>query len=379
MKQRIAFLYLETGSGHINPAAALARTIVDSYPGSSDVFLFDGFSKKMKLCRSFFVDGYALTSNYLESFYVAFYQLTRLSVSIRVGNYFVSLHGETHLIHLLREYGITKVVCMHEVLTIVTRQAINKVDPSIPLITIVTDPYTAHPLWFYEKNMEVIVFSEKLRREAIERYAYPEKQIHVFPFLFSSEYDHPYETQKIKLVRKNFGVPDNQKILLIAGGGEGLRKAEKIVDAFIRRKSTEKLIVVCGRNDRQKERISRMIKKAGTDNILVFGFVSFMPDLLNIADCVITKGGASMLMETLAVGKPAVFSTYIRGQEWGNIVFAVKNNAGWYIRNPDAILDKADEILRDPDCAANVKNNISKLKITNGLSSIASFIHDFKI
>jgi UDP-N-acetylglucosamine:LPS N-acetylglucosamine transferase len=89
-----------------------------------------------------------------------------------------------------------------------------------------------------------------------------------------------------------------------------------------------------------------------------------MQDLLNIADCVITKGGASTVMEVLAVGKPVIFSTFIRGQELGNVLYVVQNGAGWYIRKPGAI-------------AGEIKKNISKMGVRNGLDDVVQFIHDF--
>ena len=120
-----------------------------------------------------------------------------------------------------------------------------------------------------------------------------------------------------------------------------------------------------------------MAERAGASNVIAYGFVNFMCDLLNIADCVVTKGGASTVMEVLAVGKPVIFSTYIRGQELGNVLYAVHNGVGWYIPKPDAILDQIEKILDDPELASQTKKNSARLGIRNGLQEVVRFIHDF--
>ncbi len=377
MKQKIAFLYLNTGAGHVAPAKALAKGLELGYPETCEPVLLNGFSEGMKLSKLFFEKGYQASSNYFEGAYVLFYRMTENPLAIRFGNYFVSIHGESHLARFFRDEGITKVVCVHEVLIIMARRAIDCVDPSIPLITLVTDPFTAHGSWFYEKNMELVVFSEKLRKEAVTRYGYAPERVHAFPFMLSKSYEHTYSNEEIASARARLGFPPDTKVLLIAGGGEGLKSADRIVSRFVRRKRSEILVVVCGKNKLLRRLVTRIVEWSGAKNVRVYGFVNFMQDLLNIADCVITKGGASTVMEVLAVGKPVIFSTFIRGQELGNVLYVIHNGAGWYIKKPDAILDQAQRVLENPELARTVTKNIARLGIRNGLDEVVSFIHDF--
>ena len=161
MNQRVAFLYLNTGGGHIAPAKALAAGLQSVNHDTNTSILLNGFSDRMKITRYFFENGYSMTSNYFELGYVLFYRATEFPLSIRFGNYMVSIHGLNHLVRFFREHEITKVVCLHEALIIVARQAIDRVDPSIPLVTILTDPFTAHALWFFEKRQDLVVVFRK--------------------------------------------------------------------------------------------------------------------------------------------------------------------------------------------------------------------------
>lgn len=379
MKQKTAFLYLDTGGGHAAPARALARALETRHPDDSISVLHHGFAEGMPVVRFFFEDGYRMTSNYFEEGYVLFYQMTFSPLSIHFGNYFVELHGLRKLKRFLRQEGITKVVCLHEVLIMVTRKAIDQVNPSIPLITIVTDPYTAHPLWFYKKNMDIVVFSEKLKREAIRKYHYPAERIHTFPFILSPAYDTPYTDEQKKAVRERLGIPLSTPVLLIAGGGEGLRHADRLVREYVKSGMDACLLVVCGRNRVLLRQIRAMIRNVPSESVRVFGFIDYMADLLNIADCIVTKGGASTVMEVLAVRKPVIFSSFIRGQELGNVLFAVHSGAGWHIPKPADIIQKAREVFSNPAISEEISHRIASLRLKNGTDELADFIHDFPV
>ena len=90
------------------------------------------------------------------------------------------------------------------------------------------------------------------------------------------------------------------------------------------------------------------------------------------------QGRCLTVMEVLSVGKPVIFSTFIRGQELGNVLYAVHNGAGAYIRKPGQILDHAANILDDPALARQMQANARQLGIENGLYDVLSFIHSFK-
>ena len=77
MKQRIGFLYLKTGGGHISGANALVSFLKEKYPDTAEYIPQNGFKNGNWVARIFFEKGYLATSNYFEPGYVAFYQLTK--------------------------------------------------------------------------------------------------------------------------------------------------------------------------------------------------------------------------------------------------------------------------------------------------------------
>jgi len=378
MKQRIGFLYLQTGGGHISGADALIARLTEKYQREAVYLSKNGFKETNRIARIFFEKGYLATSNYFELGYVAFYQITKPKMILRFCEWLLRPFIVKNLVEFLKTEKITKLICLHEILIPLARLAIDRVNPDIPLITIVMDPFTAHPSWFYVKNTELIVFSKKLEKEAIERYGFKPERVHHFPIMLSCNFDRRY-TAAEKLAAKNrLGIPLDKKVILAVGGGEGLKSTFAIVNAFLLQRCPAHLIVVCGKNKILKAELEILVKTAQIENIQIFGFVSFMPDLINAADCVITKSGPATVMETLSAGKPLILANYVRGQELGNMLYVVNNELGWYIPQPWQIIKKVKEIISDDATLLSIEKKIDSMRIRNGLEDIVDFIYHVK-
>ena len=377
MKQHIGFLYLKTGGGHISGANALVTRLKEKHPDNAEYIPQNGFKSTNWVARIFFEKGYLATSNYFELGYVAFYQLTKSKTVLTFCKWLLRPFLVKNLIDFLKTEKITKLVCLHEILIPLARIAINRVNPNIPLISIVMDPFTAHPLWFYEKDTELIVFSRKLQKEAISHYGFKPEQVHQFPIMLSRNFDRRYTLDEKIAAKKRHNIPLDKKILLVVGGGEGLKATLAIVNAFIFQRCPAHLIVICGKNKVLKTQLEILLKTTHIANIQVFGFVSFMPDLINVSDCVITKGGPATVMETLSAGKPLILASYVRGQEFGNMLYVVNNNLDWYIPQPRKIIKKVKEIIADDSILSSIEQKIDTMHIQNGLEPIADFIYRF--
>lgn len=377
MKQRIGFLYLQTGGGHISGTKALTAYLAEKYSNETVCLSKNGFKKENRGFRVFFEKGYAITSNYFELGYVAFYQLTKSQTILSSLEYLLRPFIVKNLVEFIKTENITKLVCLHEILIPFARIAINRVNPAIPLISLVMDPFTAHPSWFYEKDTELIVFSEKLRKEALTNYGFDPIRVHHFPLMLSRSFDKRYSIEEKIAAKEKHGIPLDKKILLMVGGGEGLKSTLHLVRSFILQRCDAQLIVICGKNKILKTQLEILINTLQIKHIKVLGFVTCMPDFINIADCVITKSGPATVMETLAAGKPLILASYVRGQELGNMLYVVNNQLGWYITKPRKIIAKAKEIMANEALLRETNARIDNIRIENGLKPIADFIYRF--
>ena len=361
-RRKFLILYLDTGAGHKVPANVLKTFIEKKYPGS-EAKIVNGFSSKDYLPNLFFVNFYHISMNFFSSLYSFVYRIGNNRLFVRVSHLLLHPYTIRNLRRMVKEEQPTDIINLHFALESAVR-TIQRENPAIEAVTVVTDPFTVHSSWFYDKKANYFVFSERVRQYAVKQCGIPLKNIKIVPFLLNEKYLVQSHDKEISDLRKKYGVKPDKKVVLLTGGGEGLPIIKKIVKEFIVRKSDYTLIAACGRDDAVRVYLENLSKNKLPVDLKVFGFVDFMDELIKISDCAVIKAGAASLMETFAARKPAVICEFIYGQELGNVQFAVDNGLGKFCRNPSDICDAVELILSDDKRRMAVENRLSDIPIS---------------
>ena len=112
-KQRIAFLYLNTGGGHVSAAKALAFRAVELYGENVEVFPFNPVLQKDHFARFLLQEGYRISSLKIEKFWIFIYEFNRSKWMQKFWELFVHVFLGGNLRRFLRENEITKIVVLH--------------------------------------------------------------------------------------------------------------------------------------------------------------------------------------------------------------------------------------------------------------------------
>ena len=110
------------------------------------------------------------------------------------------------------------------------------------------------------------------------------------------------------------------------------------------------------------------------DNLKNYGYVDFIYDLISISDVVITKCGASTIMEILNLKKVPIVNDYIWEQELGNVDYLIENNLGIYEPQIKKLPKAVKQLLEDERLYSSYVKNISNQKIENGVAKVSSFM-----
>ncbi|MDR1748497.1 MAG: hypothetical protein LBR47_05500 [Spirochaetaceae bacterium] len=384
MKEKILFLYLDTGGGHRGPARILSEELESRYGDELSVESLNGFSQKQHIARLFFETGYRLACTYLPAAYSLFYDLTTLPPALHCTKALCSWRTVPFLEKYIRERGITKVVTFHFVVAPAAVRAIRRVNPAIPFLIVVTDPFTVHPSWFLARDQHFIVYTEALKEEIIRTYGIPAERITVMPFVLDRRFLSPVPAPDIAGLKEKYQTAGHERLVLVTGGGDGLKGMVQLVRYFLEQKAGFGIIAVCGHDEGAQRRLEKLAMRFPGAGLKVFGFVPFMDELIRISDCVVTKAGASKMMEVLACRKPLIISTFIHGQERGNVRFVTENGSGWFLRTPAAIYERITRLFGDPAYERNILSNLEKLcppnegHLPSDASELSAFIRDFQ-
>jgi len=327
MKATILLCYLKTGGGHYAPARAIEQHLRYAYPGSVEPILVDGLEGAGSIPRRILEDGYRLAQSRALWVYEALYGVTKIRPVARANSALVSRALRRSLEQTILRTVPDVIAIFHFFLISPILDVLRKHRLAVPTITIVTDPFTAHPFWFLRKDQTMVLFSNELKQTAL-RYGLSEEQMQVFPSVLDERVTSARSHEPACDVRRMMGFSDDDRIVLLLGGGDGMPRGLKIARTIFRRFPKTAVVLICGRNARLQKRAAEFSRRHPELRLRVLGYVDNAPDLLRIADVVITKAGASTLMEILALGKTPIVTRYIWEQEKGNVDFLLRSHRG---------------------------------------------------
>lgn len=337
---KIWFYYAKSGGGHKAPAEALAREMQKLYP-EGNVKLVDLAEKAELFFKYAIEDGYVSLTQRLPWLYAALYIVNAwrpvVKIENRIIDFFVKPSIKAKLVLDCPDGIVATHFFVSPLLT-----AMRELKLSIPLIIIVTEPFSTPEPWFYYPNIQYVVFSEEAKAVALKE-GVAESNVAVFKPIIN----HPIvalDDGRVLVIRNKYGLTPGKKIVLIIGGANGLPKGDKILSALLKDSIDAEFVVVCGNNKKSEDQMralaARYPKKA-----VVMGYVKDVGELIAVADLVIGKAGAGVVFETLMNKKPLLITHYIYGQEKGTMEFVVKRNLGWYEPRPSRIAEKVKQCL----------------------------------
>ena len=314
-KENYLFLYLNTGSGHRTPASILKKELEQTY--GDNVFLLNGFSPKQHIAHAFFEMGYHSSSATFPAIYSLVYDLSSLKPVMKLLSFFTSLYTKYHIADLIKKYNITKILSFHFALTPSAAAVIKLLNRKIPLITDITDPYSAHPSWYLEKSSTFIVHSQELENHILKNHLLNKDQIVIKPFIFDKKFNADYTESDISELKEKHHIPQDDKVILIAGGGEGLPGVINLVTQFSLSKDITEaisIIVVCGHNASSRTILEGLSIINPRIKLNILGYVNCMDELIKLSDCVITKAGVLGIVRSIfyCVGPDRIRGTWVQ-------------------------------------------------------------------
>lgn len=365
---------MKTGGGHLAPAKSISTYIQKHYPEEIETIVSDGFTDVAGIVRSTIEDGYRQLQIRAKWLYTIIYAVNKIPFMAESLNVLITKFVKPKLSQLIEKEKPDKIIILHFFLIKSVYDTLKELGKTTPVFTIVTDPYTAHPLWFLRKDLNMIVFSERMKKHAVKK-GISEKNINVFPFIiaekFSTEMNED-EKAAFKLVHE---INPDKKNILIVGGGDGIPKGTRILHALLNTNIDVNINIVCGKNEELLHNANTLAKRYG--NLRVFGFVDFIYELINISDVIITKCGASTIFEILSLKKVPVINDYLWEQEKGNVEFIVEQKFGVFERDIHKLPGIIKRLIEDEKYYDSFRNRIIDAGNENGTVKVSEYIMKF--
>ncbi|MEW6062442.1 MAG: glycosyltransferase [Bacteroidota bacterium] len=371
-QQKYFLCYLKTGGGHLAPARSIAKYLQTKYGDAVEPVLVDGLQDATPIARFVIEDGYRILQARAKWYYEFIYAINKFAPiglgNVALANFFIKPHLKKRIL----EERPTKIAVLHFLLIEPIYSILEELRLTIPVVTIVTDPFTAHPMWFKRKGQQFIVFSERLKQYCVNKLKLPEERVRVFPFIIDEKFSAPLPAEDIRLIKERFGFSLDKKMVLIIGGGDGIPHGKFILQQLLTSSLNVDIAIVCGKNKQLYDDAVALQRRF--PSLKVFAFVDFVYELLNASDIVITKCGASTIMEILMLKKIPIINDYLWEQELGNMEFVRDNHLGIFERNIQQLPTIINDLISDERRYHSYRQNIELMNLKNGTSEVAEFL-----
>ena len=321
----------DTGGGHRSAAEAIAAALARAFPNRYAVTLVDGFKRAAIFPLNFAPETYLPFTTYFEWLWGLGFRVSNHRRVTRVVSPYLRLSIARRLREILREQNPDLVVSTHPIFVELGRRALREIGTRAPFITVVTDLFDAHCLWF-DPEVDLCIVPTESARTVARQFGMPGEKLRVVG-----------EPVSLKFIdngitpidaRNKLGLAPERTTILLVGGGEGMGPLYAIARALDRERLPIQLVVIAGRN---KSLYEKLCAAAWQMPVSVQGFVTNMPEWMRAADLIITKAGPGTISEALACGLPILLSGFLPGQETGNAAFVEQNGVGVLRKNPDTI------------------------------------------
>jgi UDP-N-acetylglucosamine:LPS N-acetylglucosamine transferase len=372
VKKKYLFIYLKTGGGHLAPARAISNYMNKHFSDIAEPKLIYGFEKTPRWVQFIIEDGYRMLQYTGKWFFEFLYAINKIPLVARITCNLIAPFMKKYLEEVILKEQPDKIVVFHFFCIIPVFKILKKNKTSIPVQTVITDPFTPHPMWFLEKKQDFIVFSIDLEEKVIRMKK--DYTVNNFPFVIDDKFSKALSSDEVVSVKKSYGYDPAKKMILILGGGDGIPKGERILEEILEANVKAEIGIVCGKNEVLQKGVENLKKKYKADHLKIYSYVDFIYELINISDVVITKCGASTIMEILNLKKVPVVNDYIWEQEQGNVDYLIDKKLGIYEPKIEKLPGTIKKLLEDEKFYLNYKENILQEKINNGVKDVSEYI-----
>ncbi|MFA5098118.1 MAG: glycosyltransferase [Candidatus Margulisiibacteriota bacterium] len=352
MKKKIFYLFSDTGGGHRSAATSLMRAVEElegkNAPLQEMVDVFSECSKFLNLFAKLYGPVIKYSPKMWGVLYYWLNDLKKLQNLEKIARPFIV----KELAALLSKRKPDVVVSVHPMLNHITVAAMRQAGRVVPMITVITDPVSIHAAWVCPEVDLIIVATEKAKELAV-KYGAPPSKVKLIGLPIDPKFSRPSK-EKGRL-RSDLGLFPKLFTVLMMGGGEGGGSIYETAAALNHSKVQAQLIIVAGRNEKLKRRLEKAAPKFRMP-MKVYGFTNEVPDLMSASDIIITKAGPGSIAEALAKELPLIITSWLPGQEEGNVEFVLKEGLGVVAKDHRKISKVVTSISRPQTYARYLKN-----------------------
>lgn len=369
--KKILIPVLDAGSGHRKPAEAVAEAIERLFPEKYRVDIVDPGGERRLLTDLFLKKVWDLA--------------LAIPLIAHCGYFLVELSISKYYLHTvfwgLKKYGVDYiykyqpdiVFSTHFFWLSISEMARRKHGMSNRVGGFLIDP---HLLWC-EKGADFLGYDDKILKNLNLFRGMDPARLKKMNFPVHIKFSKILGQDK-SLLKKKYGLLPDTMTVLASQGGQGIGKIHRYIKSVYKLGIPVNILYVCGNNTFARNKIEQLkSQRTSATNLISFGYVENMEELIYITDVVLGKGGPSTTFEALSLNKPMIYANWATFTEKPLIEYITGQQAGWYAPSVGKFTELLGQLVKDPQMMIERQNNCSNLGFKSGADDIAKLIDSF--
>lgn len=336
---KIMILYASVGGGHYKAANGINNYILENYP-ECKTELVDALKYTNKLVDKLVVNSYVNMARYSPKVWGEIYKFSEKQYSVANFSNAVQKLLSKKLFKLFKDEQPDIVISTHPFITEMVASLKKHGKTNTRLCVVMTD-YASHKFWEIKHefvNMYFVANNEmKLGLIANE---IEESKIHVTGIPVEPAFTKEYNKEDIY---NSFGLSKDKKTVLIFGGGQfGMSNITSFFRALLNIKEDIQIVAVAGKSEKNQNQFKNLAQSSNK-NVVILGYTNQVPELMQIADFVISKPGGLTTTEILVSQVPFLIINPVPGQEEENANFLTNNGAAariWDVKRAEPFIEQ---------------------------------------
>lgn len=354
-KKRVLLLSEGFGSGHTQAAHALSEGLKQLNPDISTKVLELG-SFLNPIVGPIIINAYRKTVSKQPKMVGMMYRSNYKKPTNGIAKLALHRLFYTQTLRIVTQLKPDIIICTHPVPNMIISR-LKRHHIHTPLITVITD-YDAHGSWVNKEVSKYLVSSNIVKQRLMEK-GVPTNDVAVtgIPIhpKFWAHSDHQHVRDRFKL--------NDLPTVLIMGGGWGLLHEDSALSYMTKWRETTQLIICVGSNDavRQNLLADPLFQHP---NIHIIGFTTYINELMDISDMLVTKPGGMTCTEGFSKAMPMLFYEPIPGQEEENCEYFIQLGFGGMLDSSDTV-DLWFKLIHDRETLTKYREQLRETRDQN--------------
>jgi len=358
--KKILILYGSYGGGHLSAAKAIYNYINENYTDVT-VEILDCIENINKYVNIISTKAYTEMAKKAPWAWGKVYKSAEKGPLSKISNNSNKIMARKLNLYL-QNYNPDLIISTHPFSSNMCSYLKRKNKLQCKIATIMTD-FEIHNQWLmnnkYTNNFFV---SNESMRDKMINLGINENKIFITGIPVSERFSYNYN--KLEIFNEFELNPLLKTVLFFAGGEYGLGKnrTEEIFRILVNNFSNLQVVAIAGKNIEMREHFEKIVAESNKGHLIkVLPFTDKVPELMNIANLVITKPGGLTTSESLISGLPMLIINPLPGQEEQNAEFLEENNVGVWLRKNDNIEECLNKFISNDEQLNEFRENALKL------------------